>query len=132
MTERIVEGVVGIDGVGDAGDVADTRGMPGTDCPDCGAVATVVAWICDLCLADLGERRGQRGRGIEPADAGAGTLRFSDVMEELHTVVRLAGSTEDGALVAAAGVRAERLLGSLRTQFLRDLGLTHVGPAGAE
>ena len=28
-----------------------------SDCPDCGARGSVRAGICDLCLADLGERR---------------------------------------------------------------------------
>jgi hypothetical protein len=102
------------------------------DCPECGATAVVVGDLCDLCFADLGERCGAGRLGAPAAIPDAEDLRFSDVLDELRTVVALARSGEDGSPVAAAGLRAERLLGSLRTQFLRDLGLPRLGAAGAE
>lgn len=69
---------------------------------------------------------------MDPADPAIDELRFSDVLAELRAVVVLARSHEAGSPVAAAGERAERLLGSLRAQFLRDLGLPKLGAAGAE
>jgi hypothetical protein len=106
---------------------------PMSDCPDCGARDAVRAGLCDLCASDLGERRppGRRGSAVELPDEIV-DLRFSDVVAELRALVALARAHDDGSSVAAAGVRAERLLGSLRTQFLRDLGLPRLGAAGAE
>ncbi len=104
----------------------------GTDCPDCGVTATVRAGVCDLCLADLGERRWAARRPAVAVVVDPNDLRFSDVMAELRAVVALALESDGGSPLAAAGTRAERLLGSLRTQFLRDLGLPRVGAAGAE
>jgi hypothetical protein len=103
-----------------------------TDCPDCGVTATVRGGVCDLCLADLGERRWSARRAAVAVVLDPSDLRFSDVVEELRAVVALARESDGGSPVAAAGIRAERLLGSLRTQFLRDLGLPRVGAAGAE
>jgi hypothetical protein len=102
------------------------------DCPECGATAVVVEGVCDLCFADLGERRGPGRVGAPTATPDPRDLRFGDVLDEFRTVVALARSGEDGSPVVAAGLRAERLLGSLRTQFLRDLGLPRLGAAGAE
>jgi hypothetical protein len=106
---------------------------PMSDCPDCGARDAVWAGLCDLCASDLGERRppGRRGSAVEPPDEMA-DLKFSDVVAELRALVDLARAHEDASSIAAAGVRAEWLLGSLRTQFLRDLGLPRLGAAGAE
>jgi hypothetical protein len=103
------------------------------DCPDCGAAGSVRAGVCDLCLADLGERRppGRARSALAVTDDG-GDLRFSDVVDELRALVDLARTHEDGSAMAEAGRRAERLLGSLRAQFLRDLGLSRLGAAGAE
>jgi hypothetical protein len=106
--------------------------LDAADCPECGATAFVVGGLCDVCFADLGERRGTGRLGAPAASSDPRDLRFSDVLDELRTVVTLARSGEDGSPVAAAGLRAERLLGSLRTQFLRDLGLPRLGAAGAE
>lgn len=58
-------------------------------------------------------------------------IRFSDVLDELRVVVDLALGDGDGIAVAAAGERAERLFGTLRAQFLRDLGVPLIGPSGA-
>ncbi len=103
-----------------------------TDCPDCGATGSVRAGVCDLCFADLGERRWSARRGPVTTALDPNGLRFSDVVDELRALVALAREMDDGSPVAAAGVRAELLLGSLRTQFLRDLGLPVLGAAGAE
>ena len=104
-----------------------------SDCPDCGSPGAVDAGVCDVCLADLGERRppGRRGTALDLSD-GDEDLRFADVVAELRALVDLAERHDDGSSVAAAGRRAERLLGSLRTQFLRDLGLPRLGAEGAE
>jgi hypothetical protein len=103
----------------------------GTSCPDCGGRASVRADVCDLCLADLGERSAgplqtavAEGRPVD--------LRFSDVLTELRRVVDLAETGGGGSLVADAGRRAEALLDALRGQFLRDLGVPVTGPAGAD
>jgi hypothetical protein len=106
---------------------------PLADCPDCGAPGAVLAGVCDLCLADLGERRppGRRRSALDRPDE-VEDLRFADVVAELRALVDLAEAHDDGSSVAAAGRRAERLLGSLRTQFLRDLGLPRPGARGAE
>lgn len=105
---------------------------PSVDCPDCGAIASVRAGVCDLCLGDLGERRWAARRGALTAIPEPEGLTFGDVVAELRSLVALASETDDGSPVAAAGLRVERLLGALRTQFLRDLGLPRVGAAGAE
>jgi hypothetical protein len=109
----------------------ETRPDAMPDCPECGAIGVVRSGVCDVCLGDLGERRWSARRGASAAVTDD-DLRFSDVVAELRAVVALAEETEEGSSVAAAGRRAERLLGSLRTQFLRDLGLPRVGAAGAE
>jgi hypothetical protein len=103
------------------------------DCPDCGSPGTVRVGVCDICLADLGERRppGRLGSAREvPGEAD--DLRFEDVLAELWRVVELAESRDDGSSVAAAGRHARWLLESLRTQFRRDLGAPRLGASGAE
>ena len=84
--------------------------------------------VCDLCLADVGEHRAAMAT---PGVARPDDLRFSDVLAELRAVVDLAQRSAEGDTVAAAGRRAERLLGALRDQFLRDLGAPVTGSAGA-
>jgi hypothetical protein len=103
------------------------------DCPDCSAPGTVRVGVCDVCLADLGERRPPgRLRSVMEVAGESGDLRFEDVLAELWRVVQLAEARDDGSSVAAAGRRARWLLESLRTQFRRDLGLPRLGASGAE
>jgi hypothetical protein len=93
----------------------------------------VEAGVCDVCLADLDERAGpSRRRPVPGAIADLDELRFSDVLDEIRAVVDLARGADDGSAVATAGARVEQLLGSLRNQFLRDLGTPRLGSAGAE
>ncbi len=101
----------------------------GPECPDCGATASIEDGVCDVCLADLGERHGRHPGPEERTQVAPVGLRFSDVMTELRAVVDLAGAVEAAHTVAAAGRRAERLLDLLREQFLRDLGAPVTGAA---
>jgi hypothetical protein len=103
------------------------------DCPDCGSPGTVRVGVCDVCFADLGERRppGRLGSALE-IRGDTDDLRFADVLAELWSVVELAEARDDGSSVAAAARRARWLLESLRTQFHRDLGLPRLGASGAE
>jgi hypothetical protein len=95
-------------------------------CPECGTPGSVQADVCDLCLADLGERTFPPA-AADPPPVAAPELRFSEVLEELRHVVALAA---DGP-AAAAGRHAQSLLTDLRRQFLRDLGLPDTGKVGA-
>jgi hypothetical protein len=90
--------------------------------------------VCDICFADLGERRppGRLGSTLEVRGEASDDLRFADVLAELWSVVELAEARDDGSSVAAAARRARWLLESLRTQFHRDLGLPRLGASGAE
>ena len=103
----------------------------GTTCPDCGTTASVRAGVCDLCLADHGERSHAEVPAPQTEGGGVQNLRFSDVMSELRAVIDLAETGDGGSLVADAGRRAEALLDALRGQFLRDLGVPVTGAAGA-
>ena len=92
-------------------------------CPDCGVSGSIVGDVCDLCLADLGEYpSGPMAAALPPA-AAKSPLRFRDVVAELQHVAELAAREGNGGDLMAAADRAERLLSSLRRQFLQDIGL---------
>lgn len=59
-----------------------------SECPDCGASDAVSAGVCDLCLADLGERRppGLRGAAVTPPGV-IEEPRFADVIAELRAAI---------------------------------------------
>jgi hypothetical protein len=104
----------------------------GRTCPECGARGSVRDDVCDLCFADLGEYRGPWVAAALPPAIAPAEIRFSDVLAELGSVVSLAAEAEDGSAVMAAGHRAERLLKSLRVQFLSDIGLVRVAERGMD
>jgi hypothetical protein len=88
-------------------------------CDSCASVAMILG-ICDAC----GATKPTRPPWPEP-------LRFTDVVDELGAVAELASRTDaTGESVAAACHRLQRLVGSLRSQFLADIGAALPGAPG--
>jgi hypothetical protein len=85
--------------------------------------------VCDLCWAELDENASSPSLvDTTLLDTTLpDQLCFGDVLAELALVADLARASGGGRSVVAAVERAERLLGSLRAQFLRDLGIAYVG-----
>jgi hypothetical protein len=83
--------------------------------------------VCDICLADLGERSTPFPTADLPPAAAMTDLCFGDVMAELEALAQLAYEREE---VAEAAHRAGSLLVRLRTQFLRELDLPGAPRAG--
>jgi hypothetical protein len=76
--------------------------------------------ICEACGATMPARP----HAPEP-------LRFTDLVDELGAVAELAARTDaTGESVAAACQRLQRLVGSLRSQFLVDIGAALPGAPG--
>jgi hypothetical protein len=95
-------------------------------CPECRCGMPLEAEVCEVCLADLGERSmSLPAAGLPPA--AAADLRFDDVIAELEALARLGPEREE---VSEAALRAGALLARLRSQFMRELGLPTPTRAG--
>jgi hypothetical protein len=91
------------------------------DCPECRSAGSVYRDFCEVCYAEFGEH-----------DPSAQPLRFTEVMDELRRATDLAArGTGSAPEFAAACRRLERLLLSLRRQFLDDvvIGVPAAPPA---
>ena len=106
------------------------------DCPECRSAGSVRGSVCEICFAELDEspaRTPPSGLGDGPprtregSDEAAGPppaasspLRFADVIAELQAIAAVArgAAGPEGPAIAEACGRAERLLASLRRQFV--------------
>jgi len=97
------------------------------DCRECGSAGSVYRHFCEVCYAEV-PNRARRMALLHPSIP----LRFSDVIQELQRIARLA--TDDagvsGSTVAAACRRAESLLTVLRMQFVNDIEVGTTPTAG--
>ncbi len=90
-----------------------------TTCPECSGRSLFLG-ICESCGSTLAWR---------PRAPQA--LRFTDVVDELSAVAEMAARTDaTGESLATACRRLQRLVGSLRSQFLADIGAPIPGAAG--
>ncbi|HEV8564980.1 MAG TPA: hypothetical protein VGR41_08690 [Actinomycetota bacterium] len=78
------------------------------------------AEICEICVADLGERSMAPTAADLPPAAAETDLRFSDVIAELEAFAQLASEREE---MATTALRAGSPLARLRAQFMSELGL---------
>jgi hypothetical protein len=80
------------------------------DCPECRSAGSVHRGFCEVCYEEFG------------SSPQAEPLRFTEVMDEIQRAAALASRSPDPD-VAAACRRLERLLVTLRHQFLADVVL---------
>lgn len=83
------------------------------------------AEICEICLADLGERSTAPTAADLPPAVAETDLRFSDVIAELEALVQLASEGEE---MSTTALRAGSLLARLRAQLMSELGLPSADP----